>query len=107
MDIYELNKNLTEAAPQKPIGVVELQEMGADASLIPDAVEGAELEFEGQSQPARFTGLGGGVGGDNILETAVAGFNRGLGLIVADPILYNAAILLRNIAKTTGIGGEY
>ena len=106
MDIYELNKNLTEAAPQKPIGVVELQEMGADASLIPDAVEGAELEFEGQSQPARFTGLGGGVGGDNILETAVAGFNRGLGLIVADPILYNAAILLRNIAKTTGIGGE-
>lgn len=106
MGIYELNKNLTEAAPQKPIGVVELQEMGADASLIPDAVEGAELEFEGQSQPARFTGLGGGVGGDSILESAVAGFNRGLGLIVADPILYNAAILLRNIAKTTGIGGE-
>ena len=91
MNIYELNKNITEAAPQKPIGVVELQEMGADASLIPDAVEGANLEFEGAAQPARVTGLGDGaeaVFGDSILTTAITGFNRGLGNLI-DPVIYN------------------
>jgi hypothetical protein len=105
MGIYELNKNLTEAAPQKPIGVVELQEMGADASLIPDAVEGAELEFEGAAQPARVTGLGDGlepVFGDSILTTAITGFNRGLANLV-DPVIYNAAVAFRKIGEQAGL----
>ena len=104
MNIYELNKNLTEAAPKKPIGIVELQEMGADASLIPDAVEGAELEFEGASQPARVTGLGDGlepVFGDSILTTAITGFNSGLGKLI-DPVIYNGAVAFRKIGEATG-----
>ena len=105
MNIFELNKKVNEAAPQKPIGVVELQEMGADASLIPDPVEGASLGFEGEAQPSRVTGLGDGlepVFGDSILTTAITGFNRGLANLV-DPVIYNAAVAFRKIGEQAGL----
>ena len=38
MNIFELNKKVNEAGTQESIGVTELQEMGVDASLIPDPV---------------------------------------------------------------------
>jgi hypothetical protein len=105
-DDEELEQRLIQGGKSDSLSPLDITKMQQDPSLIPAPVEGASLGYEGDAQPASVTGIGGGVGGDSILESAVAGFNRGLGLIVGDPILYNAAIALRNFAKATGIGGE-
>jgi len=105
MNIFELNKKVNEAGTQESIGVTELQEMGVDASLIPDPVEGASLGFEGEAQPSRVTGLGDGlepVFGDSLLTTAITGFNRGLSNLV-DPVIYNAAVAFRKIGEQAGL----